>query len=107
MEGTNGLGASVVGSGANGAPKVSLTTTGPDSLIFTVGNDWDNAIAHKLPNNWTMLDQWTNTNVGDDYWMQYTSDPIPTTGTPVSVGDTAPTTDRWNRVAVEVLDDPS
>jgi hypothetical protein len=107
MEGTTGVGASAAGSGSSGAPNVSLTTTAADSLIFAVGNDWDKAIPRTLPNNWTLLDQWTNTSVGDDYWSQYTSDPIPGAGTSVSVGDTAPTTDRWNLVAVELLDDPS
>jgi hypothetical protein len=67
--------------------------------VFAVGNDWDNAIARTLPAGWTMLDQWTNTSVGDDYWSQYTNTPTGASGTVVNVIDTAPTTDSgtWSR----------
>lgn len=107
MEETDGVGASAAGSGAKGAPTVNLTTTAANSLVFAVGNDWDNATPRTLPSGWTMLDQWTNTSVGDDYWSQYTNDPIPTAGSTVTADDTAPTADRWNLVAVELLADSS
>ena len=54
-----------------------------------------------------MLDQWTNTSTGDDYWSQYTNTPTGAAGSVVNVGDTAPTTDRWNMVAIELLGDGS
>lgn len=107
MEETNGVGASAEAAGRTGAPSVKLTTTGPNSLIFAVGNDWDNATPRALPANWTMLDQWVDTGGGNDLWSQYTSPPIPASGTTVTVGDTAPTSDRWNLVAVELTDSPS
>jgi hypothetical protein len=106
-EGTDGVGASAAASGASGAPTLSLTATAPQSLVFAVGNDWDHATPRTLPAGWTMLDEWTDTGVGDDYWIQYTSDPTGPAGSVVTVNDTAPTNDQWNLVAVELLDDGS
>jgi chitodextrinase len=102
-EGVAGVGASVAGSGASGAPSVKLTTTAATSLVFAVGNDWDNATPRTLPSGWTMLDQWTATSAGDDYWSQYTNNPTGPAGSVVTAADTAPTNDRWNMVAIELL----
>jgi hypothetical protein len=107
MQGTNGVGASAVAAGANGAPTVSLTTTGPKSLVFAVGNDWDRAVARTLPAGWTMLDQFVNTSSGDTFWSQYTNQPTGAAGSVVVATDTAPTNDQWNMVAVELINDDS
>jgi hypothetical protein len=105
MEGVSGVGAVAAGSGAKGAPSVKLTTTGATSLLFTVGNDWDNAIPWTLPSGWVLLDQWVNTSVGDTYWTQYTNTPTGAAGSVVTVSDSAPTSDQWNLVAVELLNE--
>ena len=105
MEGVSGLGATAGASAASGAPSLSLTTTKATSLVFAVGNDWDRAIGRTLPAGWVMLDQWINTGSGDDYWSQYTNTPTGAAGTKVTVSDTAPTGDRWNLAAVELLND--
>ena len=105
MQGTNGVGASVIGSGATGAPSVNLTTTAPQSLVFAVGNDYDLAVGRTLPAGWTMLDQVINTSSGDTYWSQYTNDPTGPAGSVVVAHDTAPTNDEWNMVAVELVND--
>ena len=107
MEGVSGIGASVAGSATSGAPSVSLTTTAPTSLVFAVGHDWDNAIARTLPSGWVPLEQWVNTASGDTFWTQYTNTPTGHAGSLVKVNDTAPTTDQWNLVAVELLNDDS
>jgi hypothetical protein len=107
MQGTNGVGASAVAAGANGAPTVNLTTTGPKSLVFAVGNDWDRAVARTLPAGWTMLDQFVNTSSGDTFWSQYTNQPTGAAGSVVVATDTAPTNDQWNMVAVELINDDS
>jgi hypothetical protein len=104
MEGTDGVGPS---SGAFGAPTLSLTTTKASSLVFAMGEDWDNAIARTLPAGWVSLNQWLDTATGDTYRSQYTNVPVQATGTQVTVSDTAPTTDRWNLVAVELTGDSS
>jgi len=107
MEGVRGAGASVAGSASTGAPSVNLTTTDDTSLVFAVGHDWENATARTLPGGWVMLDQWINTSVGDTYWTQYTNTPTGAAGSVVNVSDTAPTNDRWDLVAVELLNDDS
>jgi hypothetical protein len=107
MEGVSGVGASIAASGASGAPSLNLTTAGAGSLVFAVGNDWANGQARVLPAGWVLLDQWVNTSVGDTYWTQYTNSPTGAAGSVVSVKDTAPTTDPWNLVAVELLAESS
>jgi hypothetical protein len=105
MEGTGGVGASASASGASGAPTLSLTTTKATSLVFAMGDDWDNAIARTLPAGWVSLNQYLDKGTGDTFWSQYTNVPVPAAGTQVTVGDTAPATDQWNLVAVELTGD--
>jgi len=103
MEGTAGVGASAAASASTGAPSLKLTTTKATSLVFAVGNDWKRAVARTLPAGWVILDQWVSTSVGDTYWSQYTNQPTGPAGSVVTVSDTAPTNDRWNLVAVELV----
>jgi hypothetical protein len=105
MEGTKGVGASASASAAAGAPVLTLTTTTPSSLVFAVGNDWDNAVTRTLPAGWVNLGQWLDTGTGDTFWSQYTNVPVQTGGTAVTVSDTAPTADQWNLAAVELTGD--
>jgi hypothetical protein len=105
MEGTNGVGASASASAASGAPTLSLITTEPSSLVFAVGNDWDKAVARKLPAGWVGLNHWVDATSGNASWSQYTNVPVQAAGTQVTVGDTAPVTDRWNLSAVELTGD--
>jgi len=46
--------------------------------------------------------QWLDTSLGDTYWVQRISAPIPTSGTQAKINDTAPTGDQWNLTAVEI-----
>ena len=103
MEGTDGVGAKAHASGPSGAPHLTLTTEAATSLVFAAGDDWDRAAARKLPVGWVLLDQWLNTGTGDTYWSQYTNHPTGKAGTRVSARDTAPTNDRWNLAAVELV----
>jgi hypothetical protein len=105
MEGVSSVGASAANSAKRGAPNVSLTTTGSTSLVFAVGHDWDNAIARTLPSGWVSLEQWLDSTNGDTSWSQYTNTPTGSAGSVVNAGDTAPTTDQYNIVAVELLND--
>ena len=105
MQMSDGVGASVAGGALSGPPSVSLTTTGEGSLVFGVGQDWDRALARTLGPNQTLLNAYLDTGTGDTYWSQYTSAVVPFTGTPVTLNDTAPTGDRWNFAAVELLGD--
>src|SRR5262249_17378589 len=58
FNGASGIGASATANAATGAPTVSLTTTGTGSVVYGVGNDWDNAIARTLGANQAMVHQY-------------------------------------------------
>jgi hypothetical protein len=105
MEMSDGVGASVSGSAANGAPSVPLKTTEEGSLVFAVGNDYDKAMARTLGVNQVMLHQYLDTSTGDTYWSQYTGQITGPTGETVTMNDTAPTADQWNMAAVELTGD--
>ncbi len=105
MEGTVGVGASVAGSAASGAPGLNVTTTEAASLVLAVGHDWDKATARTLPTGLVMLDQWPDTSTGDTFWSEYTNQTTGAAGTVVHIGATAPTGDRWNMVAIELEGD--
>jgi hypothetical protein len=101
--GAGGVGASSAASAPEGAPSASVTTTRDGSWVFGVGNDWDRAIARTVGAGQVMRHQWIDTQVGDTFWVQSQISPTATSGTVVPINDIAPTTDRWNLVAVEVL----
>jgi hypothetical protein len=103
FKGVAGIGASATANAATGAPKVTLTTTKAGSWVFAVGNDWDKAVARTVAAGQSIVHQFVDTAIGDTYWSQSTTAPTPNLGTAVSISDTAPTTDRWNFTAVEVL----
>lgn len=98
-----GVGAFAGASAPGGAPSVSLVTTRAGSLIYGVGNDWDNAIARVLGPGQVMIHQSVDTTLANTYWVQAASAPSPTSGTTVGLNDTQPTTDRWNFAAIEIV----
>jgi hypothetical protein len=103
LSGASGIGASAGASAGAGAPTAQITTTRAGSWIFGVGNDYDSAIARTLGPGQTMVHQWVETTLGDTYWVQRATSPAGAVGSVVTVNDTAPTVDRWNLTAVEVL----
>jgi hypothetical protein len=96
------IGATGGRSAASGAPSTSLITTGSNSLVVGVGNDYDNAIARTVGTGQTLIHQ-DLTSAGDTYWVQMQSAAIPASGTTVTINDTAPTGDRYNLSIVEIL----
>ncbi|HEV8528080.1 MAG TPA: galactose oxidase-like domain-containing protein [Actinomycetes bacterium] len=89
--------------GANavtGAPTVTLTTTRPGSWVWGAGNDYDRAIARTVGSNQTKVDEYLAPS-GDTFWVQRQNAVTPTPD-PVTINDTAPTTDRWNLSAIEI-----
>jgi hypothetical protein len=103
--GTNGagaIGATASSSAASGAPTVSLTTTRANSFVFGVGNDYDKAVARKPATGQSLVHQYL-TPAGDTYWTQMVNGPVLASGTKVALSDTAPTADRYNLVACEIL----
>jgi hypothetical protein len=103
ISGSAGLGASAAAGGLTGAPKVSLVTTQPQSLVFAVGNDWSRAVTHVPGPNQVIERQLLDTVTGDTYWTQNTSTQSGAAGSTVVMNDTSPTNDNWNLAAVEVL----
>src|SRR5262249_4799760 len=101
--GAGGVGASITKSATSGAPSVTLTTTKAQSLVFGVGNDYDRAIARTLGVGQLLVHQWVDTGSGDTYWTQRISGLTGPAGSQAKINDTAPTADRWNLVAVEVI----
>jgi hypothetical protein len=101
--GASGVGASGGANALNGAPSVSLVTTKAGSVVYGVGNDWDNAISRTVGPNQVMVRESVNTGVGDTFWLQARTGSIATVGTTVVLNDTAPTADRWNFASVEIV----
>jgi len=99
---TSRTGATASGSAGTGAPAVSLTTTVGDSWVWGVGNDWSTATARTPGFNQTVVDQYL-APVGDTYWVQRQNAATANAGTAVTINDTAPTSDRWDLAAIEVV----
>ena len=102
--GTNGSGAVGATASANspgGAPSATLVTTRANSLVFGVGNDFDQAVSRTIGPNQTMVNQYLAT-IGDTYWVQRTTSPVAASGTSVTINDTAPSGDRFNLTICEI-----
>lgn len=90
------------GSAASGAPSASLTTTRAGSWVWGAGNDWDRATARTVGTGQTKVDEYLS-NQGDTFWVQRQNATTPTSGTSVTINDTAPTADQWNLSVIEIL----
>ena len=100
--GSGAIGAVASGYAPNGAPAARLTTTQNGSLVVGVGNDYDNAIARTPLAGQTVIHQ-DLSPTQDTYWVQQLNASVPAKGTTVNLGDSAPTTDRYNLSICEVL----
>ena len=97
-----GIGVTAASSAATGAPDLSLANTGAGSWVYAVGNDWDNAIARTPVSGQVIVHQRVDTATGDTFWVQSTTAANASAGT-VDIHDSAPTTDQWNYVGIEVF----
>ena len=102
FSGAAGVGASGVASAASGAPSVTIVSTQPGSLIYGVGNDWDNAVARTPGGGQAILRQ-VLASAGDTFWFQNRTSGSSGGGVALQLNDTSPTSDRWNLAAVEIL----
>jgi len=94
--------ASATGGARTGPPSVTVTTTIPGSTVWAVGHDWDHAI-HRTPNpGQALIHEYVDNRVHDTFWVQDTEATIPEAGTVVTMGDSHPTTDRWELAVVEI-----
>src|SRR4029079_18972867 len=86
-----------------GATSISLTTTRAGSLVYMTANDSARAAARTVPADQVMVHQWVDTAGAATYWVQSPSTAVANAGTLTTINDTAPTSDRWNAAAVEIL----
>src|ERR1700692_3959831 len=73
-----------------------------NSWVVGVGNDYDNAIARTPASGQTLVHQ-NFSPVGDTYWVQMLNSPTPSSGSSVSLSDSAPASDRFNLSLCEIL----
>ena len=101
LNGSGAIGATGTGNANPGAPAASLTTTTNNSWVIGAGNDWDNSITHTAGANQTIVHQYFPP-VGDTYWVQRLIILV-TSGTIVTINDTASATDRYNLSICEII----
>ena len=100
--GVGGIGASNVGGAVTGAPSVGLVTTAAGSVVYSVGNDWDRAVARTIPAGQIKVHEFVDTAVGDTFWVQAAAGTTGAAGSTVTLNATAPTNDQWNVAIVEL-----
>lgn len=105
-DGSGAIGATASYNARSGAPSAKLVTTRNNSWIFGVGNDSDKAIARTPGAGQTLVHQYL-ASVGNTFWVQNQTAATPLSGTTVTINDTAPTSDRYNLSAIEILASPA
>ena len=95
-------GSSTNASAASGAPTVSFVTTKANSVVWGVGDDWDRAVTRTVSPNQTKLSEYL-APAGDTFWVQYITAPVAMAGVSATISCTAPTNDRWNLAAIEIV----
>ena len=85
-----------------GAPTGTLTTSRPNSWVFAVGDDPHAALPRTVGAGQTLIAQAFDSG-GNTYWLQAAGSPTSIVGTPVTINDTAPASDPYNLLLVEIL----
>jgi hypothetical protein len=105
-KGASGIGNSNTNSSAKGAPTGTVTTQYPCGWVFAVGND-PAAATKRTPGSGQNI--WTTTLLSGNgygapstFWVQSTTTPTATMGTPVTINDTAPSRDPFNLALAEI-----
>lgn len=101
--GAAGIGATATAGASTGAPSLTLTSTSAGSMVVAAGNDWDSPTTRTLGTGQTLIHEYSDTAFGDDFWAQRTTNPVAAAATTVTINDTAPTGDRWNLAAAEII----
>jgi hypothetical protein len=98
-----GIGNSAANSSSRGAPNVTVKTSEPDSWVWAMGNDWGGGTFRTVPSGQQAPVQIVDGGLKKTFWVQSTSSYTPNNGTSVTINDTAPASDPFNYVAVEIL----
>ena len=96
------VGATASAAAQNTHPTVPITTTSAGSLVWAAGHDWGHSATRTPDPGQTIVHQFVDKNVHDTFWTEATTSSVPTAGTVVNVGASAPTTTRWQLAAVEI-----
>jgi len=99
--GASGVGASNVGGAPTGAPSISLVAQAAGSVVYAVGNDYDQGIPRTVPAGQTKVHEFVAPS-GDTFWVQSLNAATSAAGATAAINDTAPTTDQWNYAIVEI-----
>jgi len=103
LNGASRVGAAATANSSRGAPSVKLKATSAGSWMVAAGSDWDSASARTAGPAQILLSQVLDGRAQNTFWAQGTTEPPRVPGQSVTVSDTAPTGDRWNLAALEVL----
>jgi hypothetical protein len=103
LVGATGTGATVERSSSSDSPHASYTATSAHSVGFAVGNDFDHATSPVPGSHQVLVNAALDTATGDAYWTQARTAGAKARGVHIALNDTAPTGDRTNFAAVEVL----
>jgi hypothetical protein len=97
-----GIGAHGTFFSSSGAPTGTIVTTQGNSWVWGVGFDWLHAADRTTGAGQTLFSE-TLDHSENIYWVQSTTNPTPAAGSHVTINDTAPTTDPYDLVLVEIL----
>ena len=100
-------GATQTATSVNGTPSATLTTTANDSLVIGAITNWSSSTLPTIPGGQTdVFDSLTfafqNVGTGTSGWVQGQSATTPSSGTNVTINDTAPTI-QYSMVIAEIL----
>jgi hypothetical protein len=98
------VGATAVAGAASGAPQVPVTPTKAGSLLWAVGQDPDRAAPRTPLGGQSVVHESFGQLGGGTAWVQATG-PVAAASSPITMGDSAPTIDRWDLAAVEIPPD--
>ena len=99
----SGIGASGTFFSTSGVPTGTIKTTHPQSWVWASANDAGAAALRKVPSGQNAWVQVLDFSAKSTFWTQSTINPTPNAGTSVTINDTAPTSDPFNLVLVEIF----
>jgi len=100
--------AAIYNSTSAATPSLSLTTTANNSWVFGIVQNFNNSTVGTPGSSQTITLNGTsasinNTTDGDAFWVQTTTAPTPSSGTLVTLNDTAPTSIAQHFSMIEIL----
>ena len=100
------IGAKNTAASGGGLPTITLTTTGNNSWVWAVGEDWTYENTHTAGASQTITQKWDSAHpTGNEsvQWVQKQNSTTTSPGTSVTINDTAPAGDAFIMIEVEIL----